>query len=80
MKAHWGDEVKLQAFLISALDGREWLASRPSRFTLTERAPGTHWIEDLVGPRAGLDATEKRKIPSPRREWNPLTPIVQPEA
>jgi hypothetical protein len=24
--------------------------------------PSTHWIEDLVGPRAGLEAVEKRKI------------------
>jgi hypothetical protein len=31
-----------------------------------------------VGPRAVLDAVVKRKIPSPRRESNPRTPIVQP--
>jgi hypothetical protein len=30
--------------------------------------------------RAGLDAVVKRKIPSPRRESNPRTPIVQPVA
>jgi hypothetical protein len=30
--------------LISALDGGEWSASRPGRFTPRERAPGTHWI------------------------------------
>jgi len=30
-----------------------------------------------VGPRAVLDAVIKRKIPSPRRESNPRTPIVQ---
>jgi hypothetical protein len=29
-----------------------------------------------VGPRVGLDSVE-RKIPSPRRESNPRTPIVQ---
>jgi hypothetical protein len=34
---------------------REWSASRPCRFTPGERAPGTHWIGDWVGPRAGLD-------------------------
>jgi hypothetical protein len=33
-----------------------------------------------VGPRAVLDAVVKRKIPSPRRELNPRTPIVQPVA
>jgi hypothetical protein len=31
-----------------------------------------------VDPRAVLDAVVKRKIPSPRRESNPRTPIVQP--
>jgi hypothetical protein len=34
----------------------------------------------LGGPRAVLDAVVKRKIPSPRRESNPRTPIVQPVA
>jgi hypothetical protein len=33
-----------------------------------------------VGRRAVLDAVVKRKIPSPRRESNPRTPIVQPVA
>jgi hypothetical protein len=33
-----------------------------------------------VGPRAVLDAVVKRKIPSPRRESNPGTSIVQPVA
>jgi sulfatase maturation enzyme AslB (radical SAM superfamily) len=38
----------------------------------------SHWIGGWVGPRAVLDAVMKRKIPSPRRESNPRTPIVQP--
>jgi hypothetical protein len=33
-----------------------------------------------MGPRAVLDAVVKRKIPSPRRESNPRTPIIQPVA
>jgi hypothetical protein len=33
-----------------------------------------------VGPRVVLDAVVKRKIPSPRWESNPRTPIVQPVA
>jgi hypothetical protein len=65
------------AFLTSALDGGEWSASRPGRFTCRERAPGTHWIGGWMGLRAVLDAVLKRKIPSPRRESNPTTPIVQ---
>jgi hypothetical protein len=66
--------------LTPALDGSEWSASRPGRFTPKERAPGTHWIRGLVGPRAILDAVVKGKIPSLRRESNPRTPIVQPVA
>jgi hypothetical protein len=63
--------------LTSALDGGEWSASRPDRFTLRERVPGTHWVGGWVGPRAVLDAVEKKKIPSPLRESNLRTPIVQ---
>jgi hypothetical protein len=62
--------------LTSALDGGEWSTSLPGRFTPRERAPGTHWIEGWVGFIAVLDAAVKRKIPSPRRESNPRTPIV----
>jgi hypothetical protein len=50
---------------ISALDGGEWLVSRSSHFTLGERAPDSHWIGDWVGPRAGLEAVEKRIALSP---------------
>jgi hypothetical protein len=41
------------------------------------KSPGIDWIGGWVGPRAVLDAVVKRKIPSPRRESNPRTPIVQ---
>jgi hypothetical protein len=33
-----------------------------------------------MGPRAVMDVLVKRKIPSPRRESNPRTQIVQPIA
>jgi hypothetical protein len=72
--------VQLHAFLTSAFDGGEWSASCPGRFIPRERAPGTHWIGDWVGPRAVLDAVGKRKIPTPRRESIPRTPVVQPVA
>jgi hypothetical protein len=52
----------------------------PAALNPRERARGTHWIGGWVGPRAILDAVVKRKIPSPRRESNPKTPIVQPVA
>jgi len=35
------------------------------------KVPGTHWIGGWVGPRAGLDAVVRRKIPSPYRDSNP---------
>jgi hypothetical protein len=38
--------------LTSALEGGEWSASRPGRFSPSKRAPGTHWIGGWVGPRA----------------------------
>jgi hypothetical protein len=66
--------------LTSALDGGEWSASRPGRFTPRERATGTHWIGGWVGSRAGLDTLSNRKIPIPRRESNPDHLIVQPIA
>jgi hypothetical protein len=35
----------------------DWSASRSGHST-----PGTHWIGDRVGPRAGLDDMEKGKF------------------
>jgi hypothetical protein len=54
-------ECKASSFLTSALDGDEWSASRPGRFTPGGIALGTHWIGSWVGPRAGLDAVENRR-------------------
>jgi hypothetical protein len=48
-------------FLTSILDGDEWLASRPCRFTSTETVPIAHCVGVVVCPRAVLDATEKGK-------------------
>jgi hypothetical protein len=55
-----------------------WSVSRPGRFTLWESAPGTHWIEGLVGPKAGLDAVEEKKSSYPWREKNPVCPARSP--
>jgi hypothetical protein len=63
--------------LTSAVDGGEWSALCPGRFTPKERPPGTHWLGGWVGPRAGLDTVSRRKFPSPRQDSNPDPPIVQ---
>jgi hypothetical protein len=60
-------------------NGGEWSVSPP--FTPTaalsprETAPGNHWIGGWVGPRAGLDAVVRIKIPSPLPGPEPL--IIQ---
>jgi hypothetical protein len=46
---------------MAELVGGEWSASRPDRFTLEEKAPGTHWIVDWVVSRAGLNDVESKK-------------------
>jgi hypothetical protein len=80
MKTYWRSGGIARRNLISALDGDEWSVSRPGRFTPRERSPDTHWIGGWMSPRAGLDAVETRKIPSPRRDLIPDHPIVQPVA
>jgi hypothetical protein len=72
MKTYWVVEVKCHAFFTSALEGSKWSASPPPPDS------GTRWIGDWLGPRAGLDAVEKRKILSPFWESNSQTPIVLP--
>jgi hypothetical protein len=54
-------DIKTHVFLISALVGGKWSASRPGRFTSTG-APSTHWVGGWMVPRAGLDDMEKRKF------------------
>jgi hypothetical protein len=56
------------AFLTPTLDGGEWSASHPGRFTPRERTTGTHRIGGWV---------EKRKIPAPTGN---RTLAVQPVA
>jgi hypothetical protein len=65
-RRYGGVDVEIHIFLTSDLVGGEWSASRSDRFTLGDRAPGTHWIGGWVDPRAGLHNMEKWKflIPS----------------
>jgi hypothetical protein len=60
-------------------DGGGWSDSRPFRFTLGERAPCTHWIGGCVGPRAGLNDVEKRKLLT-LQDSNSDQSVVQPLA
>jgi hypothetical protein len=71
MKAYGGVDVYIHVFLTSALVGC-WSASRPGRFTLGERAPGTHWIGGWMGPRTGLDVQKKTLLTLPGLELRPL--------
>jgi hypothetical protein len=61
MKAYWRNSSTHS--LISALDGGEWSASRPGRFTPRKRAPGIHWIGGWVHPRAYVSlSTQSEKF------------------
>jgi hypothetical protein len=53
----WGSGGTAPTLLTSALDGGEWSASPLGKEPLV-----TQSIGGWVGPRAGLDAVEKRKI------------------
>jgi hypothetical protein len=55
MKTYGGVDVQIHILLTSVLVRDEWSASRPCRFTLGERASGTHFIGGWVDPRTGLD-------------------------
>jgi hypothetical protein len=74
-----GVEVQLPSFLDLGTRWRWVVSFTPQPLYPKERTPGTQWIGGWVGPRAVLDAV-KRKIPSPRRQSNPRTPIIQPVA
>jgi len=76
LTTYCGVDVWLHAFLTSALDGGQWSASRPGRFTPRERGPGTHWIGGWVGPIVGLNAVAKRKIPASAGNRTPVVQLV----
>jgi hypothetical protein len=77
MKTYGRVETQLHVFLTSAVGGGEWLASRSCSFTPGERVSDTRWIGGCVGPRVGLDAVAKIKIPFIVSSGNG-TPVVQP--
>jgi hypothetical protein len=67
----WEDGDVAPPCLTSTLDGGEWSASRPGRFTSGEKAPG-------VGPRAGLDTAENKNPLSLLgiKSWPPIPQLV----
>jgi hypothetical protein len=79
MKAYWGVEVSLHAFLISELDGSESLASDPGRFIPMKRVPGTHRIRGREGPqnRSRRVGEEKNSEPQPGLEPTIIQPAAQ---
>jgi hypothetical protein len=73
MKVFVGVNVQIYVFLTSAPAGSEWLALCTGSFTPGETAPLNHWIGGLVGPRTGLDDTEKWQfLTLPALELRPL--------
>jgi hypothetical protein len=56
--------------LASTLDGSESSYSRPCPFTSNERTRGYPLYRRMLGPRAGLNAVEKREMSCPCWESN----------
>jgi hypothetical protein len=56
-----GNDLELQAFLNSKLDGSEWSASRGGRFVSRKSAFYVHWIGGHISSRADIDTTVERK-------------------
>jgi hypothetical protein len=76
MKMYRGVDVQIHIFLTSALTEVSGQLHAPTALprvkgTTGERVPGTHWLGGWVGPRAGLDDVEKRKILDPTRIQTP---------
>jgi hypothetical protein len=70
MKAYGGSGI-IAPLILEVGTGWRWVVSfTPRPRTPRERAYGTHWIGGLVGPRTGLNAVVKWKIPSPCRDSN----------
>jgi hypothetical protein len=60
MKTYGIRKVQVHSFLTLPLNGDEGSVLRSGLFTVGERANGTHWIEGLVCPKAGLGDLDKK--------------------
>jgi len=63
-KTYRGVELQLHIFIISALDGGEWSASRPGGFTTGVRTLSTHFTGGCVD-WLERTATKKLSLPLP---------------
>jgi hypothetical protein len=61
--------------LTTALEGGEWLTTRPAAFT-PGKIHGTHCTGGWVGPRAGLDAETRGKTSAPVEDRTPAVQLV----
>jgi hypothetical protein len=73
----WGSGCVVPPFLASSLDGSEWSASRPGRFTHWEKSPWYSLDRRLGGPQSqsGRCGEEKNLTLAGNR-----TPAIQPVA
>jgi hypothetical protein len=71
MKVYWESRCIVPRILNRGTRLRWVVSFTPQPLYFQGSSPVIHWIGGLVGPRAGLDAVVKRKIPSPCRDSNP---------
>jgi hypothetical protein len=77
MKTYWRNGG-LAPRILDLGTRRRWVVTfTPRQHYPREADPGTNCIEGWVDNRAVLDTAGKTKIPSPHRESNTRTPIVQ---
>jgi hypothetical protein len=74
----WGSGVTAPPFLASALDGGEWLASRPDLSAPDEAAPGTYCTRGWVVPRTSKEILDRRNLLLLERIVPYLQPVVGP--
>jgi hypothetical protein len=81
MKAYAGVDVWIHVFLTSTPVSGEWSALHFGRFTLWEKAHGTHWIGGWagLGTRSGLHGKEKN-FPLPGLELRPLGRLARSQS
>jgi hypothetical protein len=65
MQTYGGVRIYLHAFLISAVDGGDWLASKTEMFYCRGKNHVTQWIGGWVDVRACMNFVKKRKLCSP---------------